>query len=93
MRVLSEDNDIFFSPVHSFVGGTPVRFAATFHERQRVDDVFIINDVTLSCRPENRSYRGKVGVTNLRTGRLAYIDADRSCVMVECHVRRGAPDE
>jgi hypothetical protein len=82
-----------WTPVKAFHGGTPVRFQTAFHEKHKPEDLFIVNAVCSSYRPKDYKYTGKICVTNLRTGDIAYVEPDRSCVHVNCRVEMGHPED
>lgn len=83
MRIVKGEDRVMYSPLEAFKAGTPVRFAAPFHDKHAATDLFIVNGVCSSYRPEDRKYRGKVCVTNLRSGEIAYVDRDRRCICVD----------
>ena len=90
MRIISSEDSVMYSPLEAFKAGTPVRFAAPFHDKHAATDLFMVNGVCGSYRPEDRKYSGKICVSNLRTGEIAYLDKDRRCLAVKVVV---APEE
>lgn len=75
-----------YRPLGNCKGGTPVLFKCAFHDKHDPDDPFIVNAVCSSYRPDKPQYRGKIAVTNLRTGELAYVDNDRPCERLDAEV-------
>lgn len=90
MRIILGKDRVMYSPLEAFKSGTPVRFAAPFHDKHKADDLFMVNGVCGSYRPEDHKYKGKICVSNLRTGEIAYLDKDRRCIAVKVVV---APEE
>lgn len=94
MRIMETKPFIDWAPAESFKSGTPVRFEHAFHQKHRPEDLFIINEICGSYRPADQSkYKYKIGVTNLRTGELAYVERDRRCAYVPSRVEIGDPKE
>jgi len=93
MRVVNRKPQTLWDRLSIFKPGTPVMFRSAFHEKHSPDDVFIVNAVCISYRPEDRKYHAKICVTNLRTGHIGYVDKDRSCCCAQAHVVMGDPDE
>ncbi len=83
MRIIQRDPGILWSPLEAFKAGTPVLFASPFHDKHDEKDIFLINAVCTSYRPEQRKYERKICVSNLRTGDIAYVDKDRRCVVAK----------
>jgi hypothetical protein len=92
MRIVQAKPWRDWAPVESLKAGTPIQFEHPFHQKHEADDLFIINAVCHSYRPDDRKYAGKVCVTNLRTGEVAYVDRDRRCCYVKCRVEMGDPE-
>lgn len=92
MKVISSVAWRDWKPVSAYHAGTPLRFKHAFHQSFRPDDIFIVNAVCSSYRPENRQYDGKVAVTHLKTGKLSYVAADRDCCHVDAVVRLDEED-
>lgn len=65
--------------------GSAVRFARTFHQDMRDDDVFIVLNVCSSYQP-HECRDGKVGVANLRTGKLSFVCEDRDVLRIDASV-------
>lgn len=87
MRIISSICFRQWDTLGTFKSGTPVRFKNAFHEKHNPDDVFIVNAVCSSYRPEDHKYQGKICVTNLRTGEIAYVDSRRDAAFIECYVK------
>lgn len=66
--------------------GTPIQFRTTFHQDNRRDDIFIVNAVSSTYRPADGKYRGKIGVTNLRSGHLSYVSETREIQVIDAEV-------
>lgn len=66
--------------------GKSVKFDQSFHQDMSCDQPFIVNQVCSSYRPEEAKYNGKVGVTNLRTGKLSYVDGSRKVEVLDAEV-------
>jgi len=90
MRVICDEDRVMYSPLHAYKAGTPVRFKSPFHDKHNDNDLFMVNGVCGSYRPEERKYAGKICVSNLRTGEIAYLDKDRQCIAVKVVV---SPEE
>lgn len=87
MRICESVQEQMWSPLEAYKAGTPVRFRTAPHDKHRQMDLFIVNAVCGSYRPEDRKYRGKICVSNLRTGEIAYIDKDRQCTSIAAVVQ------
>ena len=87
MRIISSDRERDWHRLGAYHAGTPVRFRRAFHDKHKQDDVFIVNAVCSSYRPDDYKYTGKIAVTNLRTGDLAYVCPDRECTTIQAIVR------
>ena len=83
MRILTDSCTVMWSPLETYKAGTPVRFRKPFHDKHKADDLFMVNAVCNSYRPDDRKYCGKICVSNLRTGEIAYLDKDRRCIAVK----------
>lgn len=88
MRIISSYSERLWSPLEAYKAGTPIRFRHPPHDKHDPKDVFIVNAVCSSYRPErNSGYVGKIAVTNLRTGELAYVCKERDCTSIQAIVR------
>ena len=76
--------------LHKIREGQTLRFINNLALKHESDDVFIRNEVCSSYRPRTTSGRescpGKIAVTNLRTGALAYVERTRAVEAVEAEV-------
>jgi len=76
--------------LHSIKEGQTLRFANNLAQKHEPDDVFIRTEVCSSYRPRSMSGRescpGKIAVTNLRTGALAWVERTRTVELVEAEV-------
>ena len=66
--------------------GSSVEFRQPFHQETCDGDVFIVTKVCSSYWPDSVC-RDKVAVTNLRTGKISYVDAEREVVKVHAKVQ------
>jgi len=86
MRIVRNDQRRYWGRVNEVAKGESVEFRHTFHQDCKPNDVFIINIVSSSYRPERDGYHNKVPVTNLRTGKLSYVDCTREVAIVSADV-------
>lgn len=87
MRIISSYSERVWDTLGTFKSGTPIRFKSPVHDKHRLDDIFIVNAVCSSYRPEDPKYNGKIAITNIRTGALAYVEQRRHCAFIECYVK------
>lgn len=66
--------------------GKSVKFEHVFHQDYSPNDVFMVNQVASGYRPEEAKYNGKVGVSNLRTGKLSYVEGSRKVEILDAEV-------
>jgi hypothetical protein len=65
--------------------GSSVSFRRSFNDESCDSDVFIVNNVCSSYWPD-RVGACKTAVTNLRTGKISYVDGDREVTKVHAQV-------
>lgn len=63
--------------------GQCVRFVHPFHQDCKCNDRYIVNDVTPGYRPFRGDSDQKIGVSNLSTGKLSYVEGYRKVVILE----------
>ncbi len=89
MKVIDERNIGNWRDLESASPGAPIQFKDSFHGTNcRPDDVFIVNSMSGCYRPAKHEYRGKVAITNIRTGHMSYLEKDRAVrfINVECTI-------
>ena len=76
--------------LHSVKEGQTLRFINNLASKHEPNDVFIRNEICSSYRPRTtsgiESCPGKIAVTNLRTGALAYVERTRAVEVVKAEV-------
>jgi len=86
MQVTRQRPSIFNHRLASIDAGVPIRFEAQFHQDMRLDDLFVVLDICSTYRPRGNDYDCKMGIANLRTGKLSYLDRGKRCRIVDCSV-------
>lgn len=86
MRIVRHDANRHWVPIHAIVAGASVEFKYAFHQDCKPGDIFIVNEVCMSYRPGDYHYAAKIPVTNLRTGKLSYVDKGRQAAVVSSEV-------
>jgi len=86
MRITRYNANRHWVPIHTVAAGESVEFKHVFHQDCKPDDIFIVNDVCMSYRPGDYHYTGKIPVTNLRTGKLSYVDKGRQSALISSEV-------
>lgn len=73
--------------VGDVIPGRPVIFDKKFHQDNRDDDVFMVLDVCGTYFPQCTRHRNDtIGVANVRTGKLSYVDGDRPVTVMDATV-------
>ena len=87
MQVISERSCTQWKYLHTVKSGSVVRFKHSFHQGNcNPEDIFLVNQVISGYRPQKAQYDCKLGVTNLRSGNLSYVERDREIEMLVAHV-------
>jgi hypothetical protein len=85
MKIRQSHRQPPFKSLRHISCGSAVTFARTFHQDMQQDDVFIVLNVT-GCYHPQECRDGKVGVANLRTGKLSFVCEDRNVLRVDAAV-------
>lgn len=85
MKIRQSHRQPPFKSLRNISCGSAVTFARTFHQDMRDDDVFIVLNVCDSYQP-HECRDGKVGVANLRSGKLSFVCEDRNVLRVDATV-------
>ncbi len=72
--------------------GSSVTFRRPFHQEVCENEVFIVTKVCSSYWPDRVDSCNKTAVTNLRTGKISYVDSEREVTKVHARVHIGNDD-
>jgi hypothetical protein len=85
MKVNRKDRTCW-RPVANVSAGKACQFQREFHQEHERDDVFMRLNVCSSYKDQNHRNRDKIGVVNLRTGKLSFVCPEREVRDVDAEV-------
>ena len=86
MKIEHERPSHYKFKIGNVESGHPVAFEKSFHQDNSSGDIFLRLLICSGYIPRSVQDECKVGVVNLRTGKLSYIDRERHCRLVPCKI-------
>ncbi len=84
MKIITHLNDRQLGiELDAVTSGECVRFLSPFHQDCSPNDRYILNNVISGYRPYRGDSDNKMGVTNLDTGKLSYVERSRKVVVLK----------